>query len=405
MATVAIIGTLDTKGAEIALAKQLIEAAGCSTVVVDVGIHAPAQVAPDVTAAAVARAAGADLEALRRGNDRGEAMSAMARGAAIIAHELHEAGNLQAIFSLGGSGGASIAAAAMRALPIGVPKLMVSTVAGGNVAPYVGTSDLMMMYPVIDFAGLNPISERVIANAAAAIAAMAKSTGGPIVLSKPIIAITMFGVTTPGATAAREWLEAKGYDVLIFHANGAGGRSMEALMRGGLVRGVLDLTTTELADEVVGGTLSAGPERLDTAGSLGLPQVVSLGALDMVNFGPLASVPEKFRGRKLYQHNPTVTLMRTTPEECAILGALIGEKLNRAKGPTAVFIPVNGISAISQPGGVFFDPAADAALIEALRRTLDPRIACTVVDTDVNDGQFARTMAETLDGFLRGTIR
>ena len=403
MATVAIIGTLDTKGAEFGLAKGLIEAAGCSTLLIDVGIQAPVHVAPDIAAAAVASAAGSDLEALRRGNDRGEAMAAMARGAAIIARSLHETGQIQAIFSLGGSGGASIASAAMRALPIGVPKLMVSTVAGGNVAPYVGTSDIMMMYPVIDFAGLNPISARVIANASVAIAAMAKSSGAPIVLSKPIIAITMFGVTTPGATAAREWLEAKGYEVLIFHANGTGGRSMEALMRDGLVRGVLDLTTTELADEVVGGTLSAGPERLDAAGSLGLPQVVSLGALDMVNFGPLATVPEKFRGRKLYQHNPTVTLMRTTADECVELGALIGDKLNRAKGPVAVFIPAKGISAISKPGGVFFDPAADAALIGALRKTLDPRIACTVVDTDINDPQFARSMAETLDGFLKGT--
>ena len=402
MTMVAIIGTLDTKGEEFALAKRLIEAAGCATVVVDAGIRAPEHLLPDIPAAAVARAAGADLEALRAAKDRGAAMSVMARGATALALDLHKAGRLQAIFSLGGSGGASIATAAMRALPIGVPKLMVSTVAAGNVAPYVGTSDIMMMYPVIDFAGLNPISARVIQNAAAAVAAMAKSAGGPIVTSKPIVAITMFGVTTPGATAARELLEEKGHEVLIFHANGAGGRGMEALIRDGVIRGVLDLTTTELADELVGGALSAGPERLEAAGALGLPQVVSLGALDMVNFGPIETVPEKYRSRKLYQHNPTVTLMRTTAEECAALGALIGEKLNRAKGPVAVFIPRNGVSAIAKPGGVFHDPAADAALIDALTRTLEPRIARTVADTDINDPGFARSMAETLDGFLKG---
>ena len=407
MATVVLIGTLDTKGAEYALAKRLIEAAGCRTVTVDVGVGAPVCVSADIGAEAVATAASTTLAALRRGDDRGAAIEAMARGASAVVVDLHANGRLDAILALGGSGGSSIATAAMRKLPIGVPKLMVSTIAAGNVAPYVGVADIMMLYPVIDFAGLNVVSERIIANAAAAVAAMAKASSevGPIAPKKPVVAITMFGVTTPAATTAREFLEDAGYEVLVFHANGAGGRAMEALMRDGIVRGVLDLTTTELADELVGGVLSAGPERLDMAGALGLPQVVSLGALDMVNFGPMQTVPERFRDRKFNRHNPNVTLMRTTAEECAALGALIAQKLNRAKGPVAVYAPAKGVSSISKPGGAFFDPAADAALIAALRLTLSPQIECIVEDVDINDPHLAHTMAERLHVLMQKGTR
>ncbi len=395
MATVVIIGTLDTKGEEFALARRLIVAADCTAIVIDAGIGEPRFLVPDVTAGQVAAAAGTALEALRMGNDRGVAMEAMAKGVVAIVRDLHSAGRLDAIFSLGGSGGSSIVTAAMRALPIGVPKLMVSTSAAGDVAPYVGTTDIMMLYPVIDFAGLNVVSERIIANAATAVAAMAKAAA-PIVPSKPILAITMFGVTTPAAMTARQVLEGAGYEVLVFHANGAGGKAMEALMRDGVIRGVLDLTTTELADELVGGTLSAGPERLEMAGRLELPQVVSLGALDMVNFGPMDTVPERFATRKFYRHNPNVTLMRTTPDECAALGAMIARKLNAAKGPVAVFAPTKGVSAIAKAGGVFCDPAADSALISSLGTTLNPGIEVRVETTDINDPAFARAMADKL---------
>lgn len=401
MPTVVIIGTLDTKGEEFAFARRLIEGHGCQVALMDVGIAEPTHGVPDIAAAAVAEATGSSLAVLRAGNDRGAAMTAMAAGAAVLARDLYAAGRLDAVFSLGGSGGTSIATAAMRALPVGVPKLMVSTLAAGNVAPYVGTSDIMMMYPVIDFAGLNIVSERIIANAAAAVSAMAKAAGGPIVPARPVVAISMFGVTTPAATVARAFLEKAGYEVLVFHANGAGGRTMEALMRDGIVRGVLDLTTTELADELVGGTLSAGPERLEMAGRLGLPQVVSLGALDMVNFGPPESVPERFANRKFYRHNPMVTLMRTTPQECAALGAMIAAKLNRAKGPVAVYVPSSGVSAIAMPGGVFHDPAADNALISALTKGLDPRIDCIVEGTDINNPEFAVAMAGRLHDLMR----
>lgn len=403
MATVVLIGTLDTKGSEYAFAKGRVESAGCPTILIDVGIGEPSGARADIDAEAVAAAAKSSLSALREGGDRGVAMEAMARGAAVIARNLKAKGKLDAILALGGSGGSSIATAAMRALPIGVPKLMVSTIAAGNVAPYVGASDIMMLYPVVDLAGLNVVSERVIANAATAIAAMAKAAAevGPIKPAKPVVAITMFGVTTPAATAARECLEQAGYEVLVFHANGAGGRAMEALIRDGIIQGVLDLTTTELADEVAGGELSAGPDRLEIAGAFGLPQVVSLGALDMVNFGPLETVPEKFRARKLHRHNPHVTLMRTSVEECAAIGSLIAKKLNRAEGPAAVYIPLRGVSSISTKGGVFFDPAADAALIANLRNNLSSNIECVFEDADINDAGFARAMAARLHTLLQ----
>ncbi|MBX6342412.1 MAG: Tm-1-like ATP-binding domain-containing protein, partial [Thermomicrobiaceae bacterium] len=347
MATVVLIGTLDTKGAEYGYLRERIQADGCDTILVDAGVLGEPAVTPDVTRDEVARAAGADVRELAARADRGAAVETMARGATAVLTRLFAEGRVQGVLALGGSGGSAIATQAMRALPVGVPKLMVSTLASGDTRPYVGAVDVTMMYPVVDIAGINRISARILANAAAAIAGMAKSyaVSAPAVDDRRLIGATMFGVTTPCVTAARRRLEERGYEVLVFHATGTGGQAMEALARGGYLAGVLDITTTELADELVGGVLSAGPERLEAAGEAGLPQVVSLGALDMVNFGPLDTVPERFRGRRLYQHNPTVTLMRTTPEECAELGRIIARKLNRARGPLAVFIPLRGVSA------------------------------------------------------------
>ena len=403
MPTVVLIGTLDTKGEEYAFVQRVIEGRGCTTLVVDVGISPAPDYKADIGSDKVAAAGGADLQSLRTGNDRGQAMEVMARGAAETVRELYQAGRLDAVLALGGSGGTSVATAAMRALPIGVPKLMVSTVAAGDVAAYVGTSDIMMLYPVIDIAGINIISERVLSNAAVAVAAMALAAAqtGPLRATRRVVAITMFGVTTPAVTVARTWLEGAGYEVLVFHANGAGGRAMEALMRDGVIEGVLDLTTTELADELVGGTLSAGPDRLEAAGALGLPQVVSLGALDMVNFGAIGTVPEKFHKRRFYRHNPHVTLMRTTPEECSKLGAMVARKLNCAKGPVTVFVPLRGTSSISALGGVFHDAAADRALIAGLKANLDPAIACVTSDAAINDKDFALAMAHELDAHMK----
>ncbi len=260
-----------------------------------------------------------------------------------------------------------------------------------------------MMYSVVDIAGINRISERILTNAAAAIAGMAQAyaTFQPAPGAKPLIGATMFGVTTPSVTEARKYLEDRGYEVLVFHATGTGGRSMETLVKGGFIAGVLDITTTELADELVGGVLSAGPDRLEAAGNLGIPQVVSLGALDMVNFGPIDTVPEKFRRRRLYKHNPTVTLMRTTPEESAELGRIIARKLNAAKGPVALFIPLRGVSMIATQGGAFYDPDADRALIDNLKAGLQSNVEVHELDMDINDPRFAQAMASRLDEYIR----
>ena len=286
----------------------------------------------------------------------------------------------------------------MRELPIGVPKLLVSTVAAGDTRPYVGTVDLTMMHSVVDIAGINQISERVLSNAAAAAAAMAEANAAfqSATVNKPMIGATMFGVTTPCVTAARQRLEELGYEVLVFHATGAGGQSMERLMRDGYITGALDATTTELADDLVGGIFSAGPDRLEAAGELGIPQVVSLGALDMVNFGPSETVPAVFADRLLYKHNPTITLMRTTPEECAELGRRLAAKLNAAKGPVILFIPLRGISLIAKEGQVFYHPAADAALLDAIHANIDDGIDVREIDTDINDPAFAVAMADAL---------
>jgi uncharacterized protein (UPF0261 family) len=322
----------------------------------------------------------------------------MAVGLGAVVRRLHVDGKLDAILGLGGSGGSSLIAAAMRELPIGVPKLLVSTVASGDARPYVGTVDLTMMHSVVDIAGVNQISERILTNAAAAAAAMAKANAAyrPTAETRPMIGATMFGVTTPCLTVARERLEALGYEVLVFHATGTGGQAMERLMRDGYITGALDVTTTELADDLVGGVFSAGPDRLEAASELGIPQVVSLGALDMVNFGPSETVPAKFKDRLLYKHNPTITLMRTTPVECAELGKRLAQKLNRSRGAATLFIPLKGISLIAVEGQVFHDPVADAALLGAIREHIADHVEVREMDTDINDPAFAVAMADAL---------
>ena len=396
MATVVLVGTLDTKGHEYAYLRRRLEEHGVDVLLVDAGVVGAPQVDPDVSREEVAAAAGADLSSLAEAGDRGAAVEAMARGAAAVVKRLHEEGRLDGVLALGGSGGTAIATQAMRELPVGVPKLMVSTMASGDTRPYVGAVDVTMMYSVVDVAGVNAISARILGNAAAAIAGMATTVPPVGEEARPLVGATMFGVTTPCVTVARERLEELGYEVLVFHATGTGGQSMEALIRGGFLTASLDVTTTELADELVGGVLSAGPDRLEAAGELGIPQVVSLGALDMVNFGPIKTVPSQFKDRLLYKHNPTVTLMRTTPAECAELGRVLAQKLNAAKGPTTLFIPRKGVSVISTEGQVFYDASADEALFSALREHLDGSADVRELDTDVNDPEFARAMADTL---------
>ena len=395
--TVCIVGTMDTKGLEFAFIKAQIESSGVSTCIVNTGIMGEPQLAADVSADEVARKAGSSLEALRDEGDRGNSVAVMAQGAAVLVAEKQAAGEIDGIISLGGSAGTTIGTTAMQAVPVGVPKIMVSTLASGDTSPYVQSKDICMMYSVVDIAGINRLSRQILANAAGAIVGMVNA-GAPEATEadKPLIAATMFGVTTPCVTKAREILEAAGYEVLVFHATGTGGQAMEDLVRGGFLAGVLDVTTTELADELVGGILSAGPDRLEAAGEAGLPQVIAPGALDMVNFGTRDTVPEKFRDRVFYQHNPTVTLMRTTTEEMAELGRIMARKLSEARGPTTVIIPMQGVSAIDKTAQPFDSPEARAAWRENLKANIGSNVTVIEMDAHINDDEFATKLAETL---------
>ena len=395
MATVVLAGTLDTKGHEYAYVRERLRAIHhVDTILIDAGILGAADPAADISRDDVARAAGTTIAALRSGGDRGTAVETMAAGLVRVVGELHAQGRLDGILGLGGSGGSSLITRAMRDLPVGVPKLMVSTVAAGDTRPYVGASDVTMMYSVVDIAGINSASARILANAAAAIAGMASAPRPEPGVKKPLVGATMFGLTTPCVTTARERLEELGYEVLVFHATGTGGQAMEALVRSGFIDVVLDATTTELADELGGGVFSAGPDRLEIAGQLGVPQVVSLGALDMVNFGAADTVPARFADRTLLKHNATVTLMRTTAQENTELGQTIARKLNAAIGPVTLFIPLGGVSGIDLPGRPFHDPAADAALFDALRASLGANVHVRELDTDINDPVFGRALAD-----------
>ena len=400
MPTVVLLGTLDTKGKEYDFLRDRVREHGVEVILIDAGIMGEPLAEPDITRQEVAAAVGADVDALAAAGDRGVAVETMAEGAAAVVSRLHGEGRLDGILGLGGSGNSALVTQAMRALPVGVPKLMVSTVASGDTRPYVGAVDIAMMYSVVDIAGVNRISAQIMTNAAGMIAGAVQSGVPDLGADRPLIGASMFGVTTPSVTTARERLEELGYEVLVFHATGTGGQSMEALAKGGFLAGVLDVTTTELADELVGGVLSAGPDRLEAAGALGLPQVVSLGALDMVNFGPRESVPERFADRNLYVHNPTITLMRTTPEECLELGRQIGRKLSAATGPTALYIPLKGVSMIAVEGQVFHDADADEALLAGLRETLGPNVEVHELDLDVNDPEFANAMADRLHAMI-----
>ena len=394
--TVCIVGTMDTKGIEFAFIKTQIESAGVSTCVINTGILGDPQLTPDISADEVAQAGGSSLQALRDEGDRGNSVTVMAQGAAALVAEKQAAGEIDGIISLGGSAGTTIGTAAMQAVPVGVPKIMVSTLASGDTSPYVQSKDICMMYSVVDIAGINRLSRQILANAAGAIVGMVSAEAPAAAGDKPLIAATMFGVTTPCVTKAREILEDAGYEVLVFHATGTGGQAMEDLVKGGFLAGVLDATTTELADELVGGILSAGPDRLEAAGESGLPQVVAPGALDMVNFGPPDTVPEKFSDRLFYQHNPTVTLMRTTAEETAELGRIMARKLSEAQGPTTVIIPTQGVSAIDKTGQPFDSPEARTAWIENLKAHIGDNVTVIEMDAHINDDEFAAKLAETL---------
>jgi uncharacterized protein (UPF0261 family) len=401
-ATVVLVGTLDTKGVEYAFLRDRLRDHGVGVLLVDAGVLDEPLVEPDVSRREVAEAGGADIRQLAAARDRGAALEVMGRGAAVIVRRLHAGGRLDAIAGLGGTGGSSVATAAMRALPLGIPKLMVSTVASGDTRPYVGGSDVALMYSVADIAGINRISARILSNAAAAIAGMARSETTPLASAGALVGASMFGITTPCVSVARGRLEELGYEVVVFHQTGTGGQSLEELIEAGLIAGVLDVTTTELADGLVGGVWPAIPGRLETAGRLGIPQVVSLGALDFVCMGPAEAISDRYAGRVFYRHTPQMTGMRTSAAECVVLGQTIASKLNAATGPTALFIPLRGVSVLATEGQVFHDSAADEALFGALREHVDAaRVEVHEIDLDVNDEAFALAMADRLHAFVQ----
>lgn len=394
MPTIAVLGTLDTKGTEVGFLAEQIRARGCDTLVVDMGVLGPPAFEPDVSRQTIVGAVGERIEALAASGDRGQAVAAMTRGVERVLPELHAQGRFAGVIGIGGSAGTTMATAGMRALPIGVPKLMVSTIAGGDVAPFVGSKDITMVPSIVDISGLNRISRHVISQAASAAAAMAQSeTPAPTGDDRPLIAASMFGNTTQCVDAAREQLESSGYEVVVFHSTGTGGRTMEDLVAADYFDAVLDVTTTELADELVGGVMSAGPTRLEGAAEAGIPSIVVPGCLDMVNFWAPETIPQGYRGRRLYRHNPNVTLMRTTPGENQELGRRLAERVNKSKGPVAVFLPLKGISVISAAGQPFCWPAADQALFGAIRKTLRPGIPLFELDLEINDPAFAEAVA------------
>lgn len=396
------VATMDTKGQEIAYVAERIRAAGAGVRVIDVGTQAAPTAAPDVSRERVAAChpggGGGGASAVLGRTDRGEAVT---RRSEALVHYLsaeHAAGRVAGVIGIGGSGGTALVTPAMRALPIGLPKLMVSTVASGNVAPYIGCCDITLMYSVVDVAGINNVSRVVLANAAHAIAGMVMNAGGRAsgAEPRPTIGMTMFGVTTPCVTMVRQALEAKGFDCLVFHATGAGGQAMEKLVASGMITGVLDITTTEVADEVVGGVFPGGPERFDAILGARVPYVMSLGALDMVNFGARETVPPQFSDRKLYVHNPNVTLMRTTPQENRLCARWIAEKINRSTSPVTVLIPEKGVSMIDAPGQPFHDPQADAALFDELENSMEaaPQRQMIRLPYHINEPQFAAALVD-----------
>lgn len=400
MKTVAVLGTFDTKGKELKFIKECIEEHGLKPLCINTGVFEPV-VEPDISSAEVAAAVGADINAIVEKRDRATATEVLAKGTEKLIPQLYAEGKFDGIISIGGSGGTSLATPAMRQLPLGVPKVMVSTMASGDVSPYVGTSDIVMIPSVVDAEGLNDISKVIFSNAANAVVGMVQNRKELESDGKPLLAATMFGVTTPCVKAAEDYLHEQGYDVLVFHATGTGGKCMEALINQGFIKGVLDLTTTEWCDEVVGGVLNAGPNRLTAAGKNGIPQVVSVGALDMVNFGPMDTVPAQFKDRNLYKHNPTVTLMRTTADELKSIGHEIATRLADATGKTTLMLPLKGVSMIDVEGQPFYDAEADKVLFDTLRTELEgSNVEIVELDTDINDKEFAVAAAKKLISLL-----
>lgn len=398
--TIAVIGTLDTKGRDFVFVKEEIGRRGHKALIINTGVLGKPAFEPDVPAELVTEADGVSLEYLKEKADRGLAIDVMSRGIAKVVEKLYDQGRIDGILAMGGSAGTGIGTAGMRALPLGVPKVMVSTVASGNTKPYVRLRDIVMIPSVVDVAGVNRISARIYANAVGALVGMLE-TSLPKVEEKPLLAASMFGNTTPIVDRCRQIMEKHGYEMLVFHAVGTGGQTLESLVEEGYISGVLDITTTEWADELVGGDFSAGPSRLDAAAKKGVPQVIVPGCLDMVNFWALEAVPDKYRDRRFNHWAPNVTLMRTNPEENAELGRILAEKANQSKGPVAFFLPLKGVSMLDAPGKEFWWPEANQALFDSIKKFVRSDIPVHEMDYNINDPEFADAVAQKMLEFLK----
>ena len=394
--TVVIVGALDTKGREFAFVKEQIESANVHSLVVDIGVMGEPGFSPDIGRHEVVAAAGGDLTRLASGDHKDEAMQIMATGLAVIVRRLYDDGKLDGIIGMGGTGGTSVATTAMRTLPVGVPKLMVSTVGGGDVSPYAGSKDITFMPSIVDVAGINRISRTIYANAAGAIAGMVSAERPESGEERPLVTASMFGNTTTAVGHAQGIVEAAGYEVLVFHATGTGGRTMEDLIADGYIVGSMDITTTELADTVCGGVFDAGAERCLAASRAGIPAMIVPGCVDMANFGGIETVPEAYRGRNLYQWNPDVTLLRTSVEENVRIGEMIAAAANEASAPVAIVLPLGGVSMLDSKGERFWDPEADGACFDAIRNNLRPDIPVIELDHNINDPAFSGSVAQTL---------
>jgi uncharacterized protein (UPF0261 family) len=404
MKTVLLIGTLDTKGPEIAYVRDRMHALGVGTIVADSGILAgPLDFVPDVSRSEVARLGGRTIDALRHAGSRGEAVNGMVLGLQRLALDLYREGKLDGVITLGGAEGVVLGASAMLSLPIGIPKIIVTPLASGQrrFGPLVGTRDVMVVHSVVDILGLNPISTLIFDNVAAAMAGMLEHAHpARPATDRPRVAITMLGNTTKAVMTIRDALTRHGLDSVIFHSNGVGGPAMEELAAQGLFVGVIDFTTDELADELIGGFHAAGPERLRRIGLLGLPQVVVPGCIDFTVHGRPEEIPARLNGRPVYTHNPEFTLVRTLRGEMTQLGHLFAERLNDAMGPVAVMVPTAGLSIPNVPGGLFWDPEADAAFLDALKTELRPEIAVSTHPFHINATEFALAVADRFVNLL-----
>ena len=396
---IAVIGALDTKGDEFLFVKKEIEKQGYTALVINVGIVDDPGFEPEVSADTVARAADSSLAILKDKSDRGLAIETMAKGIGQVITDLYSADRIQAVISMGGSAGTEIGTAGMRALPLGVPKVMVSTLASGDTRPYVGTRDIVMVPSIVDVAGINRISARVYASAVGAVIGMLE-TSAPKIEEKPILAASMFGNTTPVVNRCRSIMEDNGYEFIIFHQVGTP-ETLESLVADGYISGVLDITTTEWADEITGGVLAGGPDRYDIVSEMGIPQVVAPGCVDMANFWARETVPKRYGDRRIYQWAHNITLMRTTPEENAAIGRILAEKANRSSGPVAFFLPLKGVSMLDAPDKEFWWPEADQALYEAIKDHLKSDIPVYELDCNINDVEFADAVANKMLEFLK----